>query len=70
MHPIKKQLVTDESMQPVAVIIDYNDWQDIEAILKSVSEASKVTDLSSFADSISLVLDPLVYQEQIRNEWQ
>jgi hypothetical protein len=70
MHPIKKQIVTDEFMHPVAVIIDYSDWQDIEAILKSSPDSIQSTDLSSFAGSISLPLDPLAYQEQIRNEWQ
>jgi hypothetical protein len=70
MHPIKKQIVTDESMQPVAVIIDYNDWQNIEAILKSTPEPAQLTDLSSFAGSISLPIDPLTYQQQIRDEWQ
>jgi hypothetical protein len=70
MHSIKKQIVTNESMQPVAVIIDYNDWQDIEAILKSSPASIQSTDLSGFAGSISLTLDPLAYQEQIRNEWQ
>jgi hypothetical protein len=70
MHPIKKQIVTDESMHPVAVIIDYNDWQNIEAMLQNLPEPIQATDLSSFAGSISLTLDPLVYQQQIRNEWQ
>jgi hypothetical protein len=70
MHPIKKQIVTDESMQPVAVIIDYNDWQNIEVILKNAPEPAQLTDLSSFAGSISLSIDPLTYQQQIRDEWQ
>jgi hypothetical protein len=29
MKSIKKQIVTDESMRPVAVLIDYEDWQAI-----------------------------------------
>jgi hypothetical protein len=70
MHPIKKQIVTDESMKPVAVIIDYNDWQNIEAILKSAPEPVQSNDLSSFAGSIALTLDPLTYQQQSRDEWQ
>jgi hypothetical protein len=71
MHPIKKQIVTDESMRPVAVIIDYTDWQNIEALLQTIPEqAITSTDLSSFAGSISLSVDPLTYQQQIREEWQ
>ena len=30
MKPIKKQVVTDEFMHPVAALIDYQDWQAIE----------------------------------------
>ncbi len=32
MLPINKKIVTDESMRPVAVLIDYQDWQKIEKI--------------------------------------
>lgn len=34
MRSIKKQIVTDEASQPVAVIINYQDWQIIEALLQ------------------------------------
>jgi hypothetical protein len=70
MYSIKKQIVTDESMQPVAVIIDYADWQNIEALLQNLPEPGEVKDLSSFAGTISLPIDPLAYQQQIRDEWQ
>jgi hypothetical protein len=33
MQPINKKIVTDEAMRPVAVLIDYQDWQRIEKIL-------------------------------------
>ena len=33
MQAIKKQIVTDEDFNPVAVIINYHDWQRIEALL-------------------------------------
>ena len=33
MQPINKKIVTDEDMRPVAVLIDYQDWQKIEKIL-------------------------------------
>ena len=32
MQAIKKQIVTDEDFNPVAVIINYQDWQRIEAL--------------------------------------
>ncbi|WP_373538634.1 hypothetical protein [Chamaesiphon sp.] len=34
MLSISKHIVTDESSQPVAVIINYQDWQKIEALLQ------------------------------------
>jgi hypothetical protein len=43
MQPIKKQIVTDESMQPVAVIINYSDWQNIESMLQSLPEPIQAT---------------------------
>ena len=70
MHPIKRQIVTDESMKPVAVIIDYSDWEKTEAMLHNIPEANQSTDLSSFAGSIALPVDPLAYQNQIRTELQ
>ena len=45
MLPIKKQFVTDEAMHPVAVLIDYQDWQKIEQLLKNAElpqETNKV----------------------------
>ncbi|NJN22729.1 MAG: hypothetical protein HC812_18095 [Leptolyngbya sp. RL_3_1] len=33
MMSIHKQIITNEAMEPVGVIIDYQDWQKIEAIL-------------------------------------
>jgi hypothetical protein len=40
MVEIKKQIITNEAMEPVGVIISYQDWQKIEALL---SEGSKAT---------------------------
>lgn len=33
MLSIKTQIVTDETSKPVAVVINYHDWQKIEALL-------------------------------------
>lgn len=38
MRLIKKQIVTDEAFNPVAVIINYQDWQRIEALLQRQGE--------------------------------
>lgn len=65
MKPIKKQIVTDELMNPVAVLIDYQDWQEIEKIL----ELDRQQDITPYAGKINLNVDPLEYQQQMRNEW-
>ncbi len=65
MKPIKKQIVTDESMKPVAVLIDYQDWQTIEKILETYQQQ----DLTPYQGRINLTIDPLEYQQQIRDEW-
>lgn len=64
MKPIKKQLVTDESMNPVAVLIDYQDWQAIEKIL----ERHFQQDLTPYVGTINLTVEPLEYQQEMRNE--
>jgi hypothetical protein len=73
---LKKQIITDEAMKPVAVIIDYQDWQKIEAVLQKYWQDQNATDstdvsmaLASYAGSITLTLDPLEYQQQERNAW-
>ncbi len=40
MHVIRKKIVTDEDSRPVAIRIDYEDWLEIEHLLKS-REAEK-----------------------------
>jgi predicted nucleic acid-binding protein len=67
MLPINKKIVTDEAMRPVAVLIDYQDWQRIEEILQTYQPAN--IDLNRFAGTINLTQDPLEYQQQIRDEW-
>jgi hypothetical protein len=69
MQPIKKQIVTDESMRPVAVLIDYEDWQAIEKILETYQQQNITPSLATFAGVIQLSIDPLKYQQQIREEW-
>ncbi|AFZ36048.1 hypothetical protein Sta7437_2515 [Stanieria cyanosphaera PCC 7437] len=69
MKPIKKQIVTDESMNPVAVLIDYQDWQEIEKILETYQQQDTTPSLASYAGTINLTIAPLAYQQEIRNEW-
>ena len=41
MLPFKKKIVTDEAMRPVAVLIDYQDWEKIEKILEAHQSQQK-----------------------------
>ncbi|MCC5608344.1 hypothetical protein LC612_16490 [Nostoc sp. CHAB 5834] len=66
----KKKIVIDEAMRPVAVLIDYQDWQQIEKILEAYqSQQKQEFNLNQYAGVIQLTQDPLEYQQQIRDEW-
>lgn len=67
MLPFKKKIVTDEAMRPVAVLIDYQDWQQIEQLLENYQGQE---DINQYAGTIKLTEDPLDYQQQIRDEWR
>ena len=70
MLPLKKKIVTDETSRPVAVLIDYQDWQKIEKILEAYQLQQKEEfSLNQYAGVITLNQDPLEYQQQIRDEW-
>jgi hypothetical protein len=56
VKPIKKQIVTDESMHPVAVLIDYQDWQAIEKILEKYQKEDTTQSLAQYAGTIKLTL--------------
>jgi hypothetical protein len=70
MLPINKKIVTDEAMRPIAVLIDYQDWQKIEEILTVYQSQQQTSfDLNKYAGTIRLTQDPLEYQQQVRDEW-
>ena len=69
MRAIRKHLVTDENMRPVAVQIEYSDWLALESILKSDLPQGKTSDLSRHVGVIALLEDPLEFQERMRSEW-
>lgn len=64
MQFIKKQIVTDERLQPVAVILQQHEQ---ELMLKDSVDASEA--LAAYAGSIQLTIDPLKYQRETRNAW-
>ena len=70
MHEIRKNVVTDDAMRPIAVQIDYADWLEIEQSLNLNSEGTATVDLSNYEGVISLTEEPLEYQTSIRGEWQ
>ena len=70
MVEIKKQIITNEAMEPVGVIISYQDWQKIEALLENQMPTDDRQDLMAFAGTIQLTIDPLDYQRQERDAWQ
>ncbi|WP_254625947.1 hypothetical protein [Nostoc sp. TCL240-02] len=54
--------MTDEAMRPVAVLIDYQDWQQIEKILEAhQSQQKQEFYLNHYAGVIQLTQDPLEY---------
>ena len=70
MLPFRKKIVTDESMRPVAVLIDYEDWQKIEQILEASQQLEKEKfNIAKYAGVIKLTEDPLEYQQRVRDEW-
>ncbi len=69
MLSFHKKIVTDEAMRPVAVLIDYQDWQKIEQILEAYqSQQKEEFNLNKYAGVIKLTQDPLEYQQQVRDE--
>ena len=69
MLPVNKKIVTDEAMRPIAVLIDYQDWQRIEQILEAYQAQQKEEfNLNKYVGVIKLTQDPLEYQQQIRDE--
>ena len=69
MRPIRKKVITDETMKPVAVQIDYADWLDIERALDLDTANGRAVDLWRFSGAMSLTEDPLAYQKRTRGEW-
>ena len=68
MRAISKKLLMDEKSRPVGVLIDYDDWLEIERSL-SLRAARGNVDLQSLSGSIELTEDPLDYQNRLRAEW-
>lgn len=69
MTGIRKRIVTDDQMNPIAVQIDYTDWLEIERRLEIAETAKPSTDLSRHAGRLKWPMDGMEFQEQARREW-
>ena len=70
MLNIKRKIVTDESMRPVAVMIDYEDWEKIERLILKQEPEGELSSLEQYAGVLQLTEDPVAYQQRIRREWE
>jgi len=86
MRAIRKKILTDENMQPVAVQIDYPDWLWLESLMSSAkgtngqaltgpqdvpgTPSSSPPDLNRLAGTLRLREDPLAWQQRARDEWK
>ena len=69
MFEIRKKIINDENMQPLAVQIDYNDWVKIEQALEKSPDGKGLTDLSRHSGRLRWPIDGLEYQRHVRGEW-
>jgi hypothetical protein len=69
MFEIRKKLVTDENLRPVAVQIDYADWLRIERALSVEANCVAAIDLAPYSGAVKLTEEPLHYQRRARSEW-
>ena len=70
MLNIRKRIETDEADSPIAVQIDYEDWQRIEQALNLRSADKPPTDLARHIGKLHWPMDGLAYQQQVRSEWE
>ena len=72
MRNLRKKVITDDQMRPVAVQIDYADWVEIERQLSESESPGRDTrpiDLSPFSGTLRWGEDGVAYQRRVREEW-
>jgi hypothetical protein len=67
MRRIRKKILRGDGERPVAVQIEYDDWLEIERLLKRPVHGSRPAD--RYAGTIHLGEDPLQFQNRLRGEW-
>lgn len=82
MHPIRKKIIADESMRPIAVQIDYADWLEVERLLGLQDSGNRLagpngvtrsaprqpSDPNRLAGTLTLRIDPVAYQRGERED--
>jgi len=71
MIVVRKKYVTDENHNPIAVQIDYEDWLEIERLLRRLAIENRPVNVSQFVGKLKAELSehPVAYQQRIRDEW-
>ncbi len=69
MLDVRKRVIVDEANRPVAVQIDYEDWQKIEQALNASGATKPPTDLARHIGRLDWPVDGLEYQRRVRSEW-
>ena len=67
---IHKKVVLDEQNRPIEVIIDYDEWREIERLLETGRESMNKDRLRKYAGIMHVEEDPLAYQRRVRSEWK
>ncbi len=67
---IHKKIVVNEQNKPVEVIINYEEWQEIERFLEAERKGISKERLKSYAGIMHVGEEPLEYQRRMRDEWK
>ncbi len=66
---ISKKILTDENHNPIAVLIDYQDWLVIEKQL-DLGGSDRNAKINALAGSIKFPIDAMEFQHMVRDEWE
>lgn len=71
MDSLRKRILHDEDMHPVAVQIDYQDWLELEGRISPTPQPSNEEYLRLLNETRGIRQgdDGLAYQLKIRSEW-
>ncbi|MEK6681666.1 MAG: hypothetical protein AABY79_06835 [Nitrospirota bacterium] len=70
LRTIHKKIVLNENNKPVEVIINYDEWKEIEQLLESTKKGMVRERLKDYIGILHIEEEPLDYQRRIRSEWK